>query len=214
MINDSPSSSWNSFYGYYTGGEDYFTHITSNYYDFRNDSGPNCGGNCSQVAIDGYKHYSAQLFSDEAINVIKKYNETYGDDDDTPLFLYLAYQSVHSPNDVIPRYEEMYGGNSSNPNYIGNTDRRIFAGMVSCMDEGIGNITNALKKYGLFDDNLIVVFTSDNGGPIPYDNGGKLNKVHFDIFFLSFFSFVFFSFCFLSTVCSFGSLLLFYLFSS
>ena len=29
---------FNDFYGYYTGGENYFTHISSDYYDFRNDS--------------------------------------------------------------------------------------------------------------------------------------------------------------------------------
>ena len=67
----------------------------------------------------------------------------------------------------------MYGGNAtSNPNYINDTERRIFAGMVTCMDEGIGNITKALKKYNLFDENLIVIFSSDNGGPIPSNISG------------------------------------------
>lgn len=61
-----------SFYGYYTGGENYFTHIASDYYDFRNDSQPNCGLNCSIVATDAYQTYSTHLFSDEAIEVIKK----------------------------------------------------------------------------------------------------------------------------------------------
>ena len=82
------------------------------------------------------------------------------------MFIYLAYQSVHSPANVLPRYENIYA-NKSNSNYINDTTRRIFAGMVTCMDEGIGNITNALKKYGLFDENLIIIWTSDNGGPIP-----------------------------------------------
>jgi len=42
---------------------------------------------------------------------------------------------------------------------IQNKDRRIYAGMVTCMDEGIGNVTRAFKKYGLW-DNTILVWTS------------------------------------------------------
>lgn len=44
--------------------------------------------------------------------------------------------------------------------------------MVSCADEGIGNITTTLQKYGYLDKNTIVIFSSDNGGPIPDDHGG------------------------------------------
>ena len=37
--------------------------------------------------------------------------------------------------------------------------------MVDCLSEGIGNITDALTKTGLM-DNAVIVFTTDNGGPI------------------------------------------------
>jgi arylsulfatase A-like enzyme len=40
---------FDSFYGYYTGGEDYFTHQTDGGYDFHRDVQPNCGPNCSVV---------------------------------------------------------------------------------------------------------------------------------------------------------------------
>lgn len=49
--------------------------------------------------------------------------------------------------------------------YIGviqDKQRRLFAGMLTAMDEGLANITAALKAKGMWDDTL-VVFTADNG---------------------------------------------------
>lgn len=42
----------------------------------------------------------------------------------------------------------------------GNSNRSILLGMVSILDEVIGNMTQALEKNGLLDDTLIF-FTSD-----------------------------------------------------
>ena len=47
--------------------------------------------------------------------------------------------------------------------------------MINCMDEGIGNITAALRKNGLL-NNTILIFTSDNGAAIGTgDNVGGSN---------------------------------------
>ena len=45
---------YDSFLGYYGGGEDYYTHIAGGYYDYRYDKQPNCGQNCSQVYTKKY----------------------------------------------------------------------------------------------------------------------------------------------------------------
>ncbi|XP_019628235.1 PREDICTED: arylsulfatase B-like [Branchiostoma belcheri] len=73
-----------------------------------------------------------------------------------PLFLYLPFQNVHEPLQVLKRFEDMYSN-------IQNESRRIFLGMVSAMDEGIGNVTMAMKRAGLW-DNTLLIFTADNGG--------------------------------------------------
>merc|ERR1719258_217587 len=42
--------------------------------------------------------------------------------------------------------------------------------MVSALDEGVRNVTQALKKAGMW-DNTLVFFTADNGGPAAGFNG-------------------------------------------
>ena len=48
-------------------------------------------------------------------------------------------------------------------------NRQIYHAMVNFADEAVGNVTTAMKAKGLWDE-LIVVFSTDNGGPI-YNNG-------------------------------------------
>lgn len=40
---------YDSYLGYYTGGEDYFTHTTSDGFDLHYEPQPQCGANCSQL---------------------------------------------------------------------------------------------------------------------------------------------------------------------
>ena len=78
---------FSSFYGFYSGGQDYFSHGGSNNLDFHLEVGERCGENCSQPQFSAINQYSTTLFSERAVNVIKAH------DPDTPLFLYLAYQA-------------------------------------------------------------------------------------------------------------------------
>lgn len=143
-----------SFYGFYLGGEDHFTHNAAlGGYDMRSDSSEFCGAGCSKI-VDERSNYSTHIFSREAVNVVRAHDPSAG----LPLFLYLAYQAVHSPAEVPEEYVSPY----QSKNWT--TRRKIYGGMVTAVDEGIKNVTDALKEKGLYNDTLII-FTTDNGGP-------------------------------------------------
>ncbi|XP_064623534.1 arylsulfatase B-like [Lineus longissimus] len=141
---------FNSHYGYYNGAEDYFLHdrqygSSIDGYDFRDNSEPDDGARGT---------YSTFLFAKRARQIITNH------DTGKPLFLYLPFQAVHSPVQVPERFEYPY-------HKINDRTRRAFSGMVSALDEAIGNITHALALKGMLDD-TVIVFTTDNGGRTLY----------------------------------------------
>lgn len=58
-----------------------------------------------------------------------------------PLFLYMAFQNVHSPVQAPKQYVDKY-------KFIKDELRRGYASMVDILDEAIGNITKAFKSAG------------------------------------------------------------------
>ena len=144
---------FDSFYGFYNGGEDYFKHTAGKGgYDMRRDSTPRCGKGCSIVDYSANGTYSTNLFTSEAVKVVEAHPV------DEPLFLYLAYQAVHSPAQAPEEYVAPYKAMGLKGNRV------IYAGMVACLDEGIANVTTALENKGML-DNTLIIFTADNGGP-------------------------------------------------
>ena len=73
----------------------------------------------------------------------------------SPFFLYLAYNAPHTPLQADIKYKEIF-------KHLDNEPNRIYAGMVSSIDENIGKIILKLEDLGLT-NNTIVAFTSDNG---------------------------------------------------
>lgn len=99
--------------------------------------------------------YSTDAFTEEAVNIIKNHNST-----NNPLFLYLAHLAPHSgnpdkpfqaPDDLIAKHS-----------YIKDPERRVYAAMVSRMDESVGEVVSALRDADML-DNSIILFISDNG---------------------------------------------------
>lgn len=72
--------------------------------------------------------------------------------------MYLAYQAVHAPDEAPQSYIDAYAGT------IMDSQRRKFAGMLSALDEGVGNVTAALDAKGML-QRTFIIFTTDNGGP-------------------------------------------------
>ena len=94
--------------------------------------------------------YLTDALTREAVDFIDRH-------DDKPFFLYLAYNAVHSPLQGADAYMEKFA-------HIEDIHRRIFAAMLANMDDSVGSVMGQLRKSGL-EENTIVFFLSDNGGP-------------------------------------------------
>lgn len=142
---------FDTYFGYLTGSEDYFTHHHCVVISAQNLTRCALDLRDGEEVATGYSgHYSAHLFTDKVTSIIAKH------DVEKPLFLYLALQSVHGPLQVPESYTAPYS-------FISDPDRREYAGMVSAMDEAVGNITQVLRDRGLWND-TVMIFSTDNGG--------------------------------------------------
>ncbi len=74
-----------------------------------------------------------------------------------PFFLCLAYNAVHSPMQATDEYMRRFAD-------IEDIHRRIFAGMLAHLDDSVGKVLAQIHASGI-EENTLVVFLSDNGGP-------------------------------------------------
>ena len=147
---------FDDFFGYYLGAQNYNTHVNGGGYDLRNNYRNKRGILVDEVRKDFDGQYSTELYAKYVIDLLHKKKQK---DDGTPFFLYMAFQNVHAPHMVPQYYIDKYSTD------IKDKKEKIFAAMVSAMDEAIGNITDVLKTLQ-FDKNTIIVFSSDNGGNV------------------------------------------------
>lgn len=96
------------------------------------------------------QEYLTVAFTREALDFIDR-------NADKPFFLYLAYNAVHSP---------LQGADEDMQKFktIGDVHRRIFAAMLSKLDDSVGAVLEKVAEKQLAEQTLIF-FLSDNGGP-------------------------------------------------
>src|SRR5215467_7942260 len=126
-------------YGAMIGELDYFTHEEHGVLDWYRNNKP--------VKEEGY---TTTLLGKDAARLIEQH------DTSKPLYLYLTFNAPHTPYQAPKEYIDRY------PN-ISDPTRRIYAGMVACLDDEIGRVVAALEKKGMR-DNTLILFHSDNGG--------------------------------------------------
>ena len=143
---------FDDFYGFLSGGHQYFPEKWTLADEFE-----------AKSQNDGYrtkllrnherveeKEYLTDALSREAVNYITKFQ-------DSPFFLYLAYNAPHTPLQATEKYLDRF-------KHIENKKRRTYAAMVSAVDDGIGRILDQVAKLDL-EEETIICFISDNGGP-------------------------------------------------
>lgn len=124
--------------------------------------------NFKRVELDG-ETYSATLIGNEALEFIRT-------NQNRPFYAFLPvtipHAAMHAPESYVapfrrkfPQFEDKIG------KYRGPEVRNpvaAFAGMMTLVDEQVGQILDLLKQLDL-DDNTLVMLTSDNG---PHQEGG------------------------------------------
>ncbi len=121
---------FDTFMGYLSGAKNYYNHANE-----RNGTGglPQCMGGPTNI-------YSSKLYADEAARIVRTHDVS------KLLFLHLAFQSVHNPYDVPPN--SMVDVDKVYPQ-IKSEDRRVYAGMVQCLDSAVQDVVDAYKSAGL-----------------------------------------------------------------
>lgn len=149
---------FDTFKGMLTGAEYYFSHVARcefPFYDFK--------GSTSGWGLDWFDQetpvfedqglYSTDVMTQRAVEIISSHGLNKSNQ---PLFLYLSYQAVHGRLQAPQRDIDRFA-------HVADEERRTYAAMVWKLDEGVGNVTRALREAGLY-ENSVMVFTTDNGG--------------------------------------------------
>jgi arylsulfatase A-like enzyme len=87
---------------------------------------------------------------------------------DEPFFLYLAFHAPHTPIETTDKYYQRF------PQFKNET-LRIYAAMISAVDDWVGAVLAKLRENDL-EEKTLVIFASDNGAAKGSDVDGKRNK--------------------------------------
>ncbi|XP_050023704.3 arylsulfatase B-like [Dermacentor andersoni] len=151
-------SSWNhtptmrgfdSFLGYVTGTQDYYTHV----FELLGMCGFDFWFN-RQLLWNASGTYTTHLLTQRAVSVINQHDVS------KPLFLYIAHQAAHGIN--IKGHLQAPMKNIKKFSHIKNEERRLLAAVVDTLDESVGTVVEALHAKGML-ANAILIYTSDNG---------------------------------------------------
>eukprot|EP00930_Biecheleria_cincta_P007870 TRINITY_DN109160_c0_g1_i1.p1 TRINITY_DN109160_c0_g1~~TRINITY_DN109160_c0_g1_i1.p1 ORF type:complete len:564 (-),score=77.84 TRINITY_DN109160_c0_g1_i1:161-1852(-) len=168
---------FDTFFGYYMAcNEDLFYHTHSCSTVRGTDMSRNIGNQVGPAQGEN-RTYSTRAFGAEAVRLIREH------DPRTPLYMYVAPQNVHlacgskkskfvqgiqAPCETVDMFTTV-----ANDTYKGQS------AVTKELDYLVGNITEALQaKGGAFWNSTLIVFTSDNGGPLDHTTnfplrGGK-----------------------------------------
>ena len=94
--------------------------------------------------------YTTDAYATRAVDWI-------GKQEGKPFFLYLPFNAQHAPLQATEKYLKRFPD-------IKDEKRKIFAAMMSAKDDAVGAVLAQVKKMGQ-EDNTMIFFFSDNGGP-------------------------------------------------
>ncbi len=106
--------------------------------------------------------YTTDAYAERAVDWLEKHKNG-------PWYLYLPFNAQHGPLQAPKKYLDRF------PN-IPEGQRRTFAAVMSALDDAVGRVLAKVREMGQ-EEQTLIVFTSDNGGPTPSttSNNGPLH---------------------------------------
>ena len=191
---------FDEFLGYFQGCGDYYYHNISGVGNFSDITGydfwygksfdinfmeDHYGTIVDYTAIG---EYSNDLFHKKAIKTIDKHagynskNDSNNNiNDANPFFMYLSWQTIHSPIELPPNDSDIYQNiNASICQDINHLGRYSYCLKMLYLDYAVGNVINQVKENDIW-DNTIIIISSDNGGlPLRDYNGTDIEPEDLD----------------------------------
>ena len=103
--------------------------------------------------------YTTDVYGKRAVDWLERVK-------DKPWFLYLPFNAQHAPLQAPPEYLAKF-------KHITDDSRRTFAAMMACLDDAVGRVMAKVRELGQ-EENTLVVFFSDNGGPTSVTTSSNL----------------------------------------
>lgn len=100
--------------------------------------------------VEDDKFYTTDAYAARAVDWIDKQK-------DKPFLLYLPFNAQHAPLQAPQKYLDRFAN-------IQDENRRKFAAIMSAMDDAVGVVLAKVRAIGQ-EENTLVFFFSDNGGP-------------------------------------------------
>ena len=102
--------------------------------------------------------YTTDAYADRSLDWLEK-------NKNKPWFLYLPFNAQHAPLQAPKKYLERFPK-------ITDEKRQLFAAMLASMDDAIGRVMGKIRALGQ-EENTLVFFISDNGGPTASTTSGN-----------------------------------------
>jgi len=145
---DSPNTPTEKGFDYFYG---FLGDMMDDYYTHRRQGINYMRRNRETINPEGH---ATDLFTNEAVKYIQERSKSKA-----PFFLYLPYNAPHAPiqppDEWLEKVKKRESGISE--------ERAKMVALIEHLDHGIGEVVQALKNTGTY-ENTLLLFTSDNGG--------------------------------------------------
>jgi len=116
------------------------------------------------MPVEDPDYYTTDAYAQRAVEFITAHKAE-------PFCLYLPFNACHVPSQAPPKYLDRFP-------QIEKQERKLYAGMLSAMDDAVGRVLAALREAKI-EENTLIFFTADNGGPMTkMGQNGSNNAPH------------------------------------